>query len=86
MTQKMHFSEYIFKTFLKELVIFLDIISVCSVSKTAASSQGFFCHILGTVPKKFRSFSKFFQSISTTHSVPFRLMCFVDDADADADF
>ena len=52
MTQKMHFSEYIFKTFLKELVIFLDIISVCSVSKTAASSQVFFLSCFRNSTKK----------------------------------
>ena len=44
-----------------------------NVSKKALS-QVFFCNILKTVPKDFRFFSKFFQSFSTSHSVPFKFM------------
>ena len=61
------------KLTLKELAILLKmqgnlrkIIAACNVSKNAASLEVLFCHILRTIPKDFRSFSKFFQSISRT--------------------
>ena len=61
------------KLTLEELAILLKmqgnlrkIIAACNVSKNAASLQVLFCHILRTVSKDFRSFSKFFQSISRT--------------------
>ena len=46
----------------------------CNFSKNAALTQVFFCYTLRTVTKNFRSFSRFFQFISTSHSVPFKLM------------
>ena len=42
------------------------IIAACNVSKNGASLQVLFFHILRTIPKRFRSFSKFFQIISRT--------------------
>ena len=76
---KMHISEYVCKTFLKELAFFLKCrvilwnnIAACNVSKIAAIQQLFFYHFLRTVPKKFQSLAKFFQSISTSHSEPFK--------------
>ena len=51
------------------------IIAAYSVSKNAALSQSFFCHILRAVPKEFWSFSKFFQSTAIGHSLPLKLIC-----------
>ena len=49
-------SEHVFKTYLKELAIFLKgretfkkVIEVCNVSKNTAFPQVFFCYILGTI-------------------------------------
>ena len=50
------------------------IVAACTPSKTAALPQLFFWHILRTVPKEFGSFSKLFQSISKSQSVPFKFM------------
>ena len=76
---KMHISEYVCKTFLEELafsqnagIMLWNIIAACSVSKIAAIQQVFFYHFLRTVPKNFQSLSKFFQSISKSHSEPFK--------------
>ena len=49
-------------------------IKASNASKNAALPQVFFSHILRTVLKDFQSFSKFFQSISTIHSVSFKFM------------
>ena len=75
----MHVSEYVCKTFLKELafflkcrVILLNNIAACNGSKIAAIQQVFFYHFFRTVPKNFQSLSKFFQSISKSHSEPFK--------------
>ena len=45
-------------------------ITVCNVSKNAVLPQVFFHHVLKAAPADFGSFSKFFQSISTSHSIP----------------
>ena len=45
------------------------IIATCNIFKNDALPQVFFCHISRKVPKNFPSFSNFFQSISTSHSV-----------------
>ena len=68
-TQKMHFSEYLFKTFLEELAFLLLYSPV-----TFLKMLYFFCYVSRIVPKDFWSFSKFFQSISISHSVPFKFM------------
>ena len=80
-TQKIHISGYVCKTFLEELAFlkcretfgkFLQLVAFLN----AALPQVFFCHILTTVPKDFRSLPKFF--ISTSHfnksPVPFNFM------------
>ena len=49
-------------------------ITVCNVSKNAALPQVLFHHVLKAAPADFGSFSKFFQSISTSHSIPFNFL------------
>ena len=62
-TQKKHISEYVCKTFLEELIIFLNcraffenLLQPVMFLKMIL----FFCHILRTAPKDFRSFPIFF--------------------------
>ena len=66
---------------------FWKIIAACNVSKNAALLQVFFCHVLRTVPKDYRSYSRFFPSISTCHSVVFKFIHpFFINQMRDADF
>ena len=61
-------------------------ISAYNVSKNAALPHVSFCHNLRIAPKNFWSFSKFFQSISASHSVPFKFMHAFIHQIKDADF
>ena len=73
----MHISEYASKTFIEELAIFLKcsktfeklLQPVIFLKMLLFQRYLFLYHILRTVPKDFRSFSKNFQSIPTSHSV-----------------
>ena len=62
------------------------VIAASNVSKNPALQQVCFCHILKTVPKAFQSLSKFFLSISVSHSVPFKFMNVIIHQTKDADF
>ena len=62
------------------------IIAAYNFSRNAVLRQAFFCHILRTVQKDFRSLSKFFQSISTSRSGPFKFMHAFIYQMTDADF
>ena len=50
------------------------VIGGCHISKNSALPQVFFCHILRKAAKDFQSFSKYFPSISTSHTGPFKFM------------
>ena len=72
-TQKVHLSEYIRITCLKQLAIFstlLKIITACKISKNTAFPQVFFRRILITVPKTFdplQNSSISFQQVTLYH-------------------
>ena len=46
-----------------------EVFAAGKVSKNFGLPQVIYCHILRTVPKDFRSFSKFFQLVVTRYSV-----------------
>ena len=73
-SQKMHISEYVYKTFLEELTFLCrEIIAACDISKTVTLPQVFFFHFLRKIRNEFRCFSKTlssrpFQRVSLYHS------------------
>ena len=76
-SQKMHISEYVYKTFLEELTFLCrEIIAACDISKTVTLPQVFFFHFFEKNSKWISMLFKdtFFPSISTSQFVPFKVM------------
>ena len=77
--RKIHLYEYVCKNFIEKLAIFLkcreSFNKILLPATLPTLPQEFFFCILRTVPKDLRSFSKFFQFISTSHSLPFKFTC-----------